>query len=76
MKNALFVLLVLTCVARSAQAQDADVLTGRVLDEGGDALVGARVEAMSLESEITRSSLTDRNGRFMISFLRAGPAAR
>lgn len=68
MKNALFLLLALTCVARSALAQETDVLTGRVVDEGGDALVGARVEALSLESEITRSSLTDRNGRFMINF--------
>lgn len=69
MKKLAFLLLgLMMCVTRAAAAQEADVLTGRVVDEAGEVLVGARVEAMSLESEITRSSLTDRNGRFMISF--------
>ncbi|HEY0673160.1 MAG TPA: TonB-dependent receptor [Longimicrobiales bacterium] len=49
-------------------AQDADLLTGRVTDEAGQPLAGARVEAMSIETEITRSVITDRAGRFMINF--------
>jgi hypothetical protein len=60
--------MVLLGSASSAWAQDADILTGRVIDEAGQPVVGARVEAMSLETEITRSAITDRTGRFMINF--------
>jgi hypothetical protein len=49
-------------------AQDADVLTGRVTSEDGQPVVNARVEAVSAETEITRSVLTDRNGRYTIVF--------
>lgn len=51
-----------------AYAQEADVLTGRVLDESGQPVIGARVEAVSIETEITRSALTDRAGRYLINF--------
>ena len=68
MRKIVFLLLLLMAGFGTASAQDADVLTGRVIDEAGDPVVGARVEAMSVETEITRSSLTDRNGRFMINF--------
>lgn len=51
-----------------AAAQEADLITGRVTDEEGQPVVGARVEAISAETEISRSALTDRSGRFMINF--------
>jgi hypothetical protein len=52
------------------QAADSqsDVLTGRVFDPDGAPLAGARVEAVSIDTEITRSALTDRNGRYLIMF--------
>src|ERR1700733_986317 len=49
-------------------AQDSDVIVGRVTGETGEALVNARVEAMSTETEITHSVLTDKNGRYTIVF--------
>jgi hypothetical protein len=49
-------------------AQNADLLTGRVLGEGGAPVVGARVVALSIETEISRSVITDKNGRYMINF--------
>ena len=56
----------------AAQAQSADVITGRVLDDAGKPVVGARVTALSVETEITRSVITDRNGRYMINFADGG----
>jgi hypothetical protein len=68
MKRILLLMLVLLAAPSVALAQDADVITGRVLDEEGQPLVGARVEAISAETEIRRSVLTDRSGRFMLNF--------
>ena len=52
----------------AALAQNADILTGRITGTDGAPVVGARVTAMSIESEITRSVLSDKNGRYMINF--------
>jgi hypothetical protein len=69
MKKLLLILFALLLLAPSmAAAQEADVITGRVIDDDGQPLVGARVEAISAETEIRRSVLTDRSGRFMINF--------
>jgi hypothetical protein len=54
--------------ATPALAQDADILTGRVTTEDGRPVIGARVEVVSAETEITRSVLTDQNGRYMLQF--------
>ena len=62
------ILLACLLVPAAAVAQEADVITGRVVDDEGQPVVGARVEAISAETEISRSILTDRNGRFMINF--------
>jgi hypothetical protein len=63
----LFVLL-LCALPRGAAAQASDMLTGRVVGPDGKPVVGARVEAISIETEITRSALTDASGRYMILF--------
>ncbi len=68
MKKLLLLLFALLLAPSLSAAQEADVITGRVLDEEGQPLVGARVEAISAETEIRRSVLTDRSGRFMINF--------
>lgn len=49
-------------------AQQADVLTGRVTGTDGKPISGARVEAISIETEISRSVVTDANGRYLIVF--------
>ncbi len=63
-----FVLILLATIRSAAFAQGADLITGRVVDADAHPVLGARVEAISVETEITRSAITDRNGRFMISF--------
>jgi len=68
LSRAWIVLLCFLGLPRVLAAQEADVLTGRVVDADGRPVVGARVEAMSIETEITRSVLTDSNGRYMILF--------
>ncbi|HEX6309353.1 MAG TPA: TonB-dependent receptor [Longimicrobiales bacterium] len=58
-------LLLLAAVPAAAQT---DILTGRVTGADGRPIVGARVEVVSAETEISRSVLTDQNGRYMIQF--------
>jgi len=65
-RSCLFLLLALLPAVVSGQ--QSDVLTGRVVGDDGEPVAGARVTAMSVETEITRSTLTDRNGRYMINF--------
>jgi hypothetical protein len=64
--------LLFLCALPAGAAAQADVLTGRVLGPDGQPLAGARVEALSVETEITRSGLTDGNGRYMIIFADGG----
>jgi hypothetical protein len=61
-------LLMFLVVAAPLSAQQADVLTGRVVGADGRPMAGARVEAVSAETEISRSVITDANGRYMILF--------
>jgi carboxypeptidase family protein/TonB-dependent receptor-like protein/LTXXQ motif family protein len=61
-------IVALSAVPSRSVAQGADILTGRIIGTDGQPVVGARVVAMSIETEITRSVLTDRNGRYMINF--------
>ncbi|HKB54289.1 MAG TPA: carboxypeptidase-like regulatory domain-containing protein, partial [Ramlibacter sp.] len=45
-----------------------DILTGAVTDPAGNPLEGADVEAMSLETEISRHARTNEKGRYTIVF--------
>lgn len=63
-----FLVLLLLCLPRIAAAQQADVLTGRVTGTDHTPVAGARVEAISVETEISRSVVTDGRGRYMIVF--------
>src|SRR5687768_3672600 len=62
------VLLLLLALPAVASGQNADILTGKVTGGEGEAVVGARVTVISIETEISRSTLTDKNGRYMIVF--------
>jgi len=64
----LWVAVMLLALAGRAAAQEADVLTGRVVDAAGNPIAGARVEAISVETEITRSTITNADGRYLILF--------
>jgi len=64
--RALFALVLLVAAVPAAAQQD--ILTGRVTSEDGKPVIGARVEVISAETEISRSVVTDGNGRYMIVF--------
>ena len=65
----LALLLLLPVRPLAAQiGQTADILRGRVLDEQNRPVVGAQVEAVSLESEVRRVTVTGRDGRYTIVF--------
>jgi hypothetical protein len=65
------VLLLLLLPGR-ALAQESDVVTGRVTDPAGQPVPGARVVGTSAETGVTRSTITDANGRFMLLFRDGG----
>lgn len=58
----------LPCVAAPQVGTTTDIITGVVVDDFGNPLAGVVVEAMSLETEITRSVRTDSRGRYTILF--------
>ncbi|MEO5510522.1 MAG: TonB-dependent receptor [Longimicrobiales bacterium] len=67
----LFVVLFLVALPKLVSAQD-DVITGTVKGPGGNPVVGARVEVVSIESEITRTGITDGKGRYFVLFADGG----
>jgi hypothetical protein len=69
MRRLAFLLLLLTwCAPLPAVAQSADVITGRVVGPDGLPLGDVQIEAISIETEISRSVLTNANGRYTIVF--------
>jgi len=64
----LAVVLFVLASPMTAHAQQADVLAGRIVDADGKPIVGARIEVISAETEIMRSVVTDRNGRYTLVF--------
>jgi iron complex outermembrane receptor protein len=63
-------LLALALGAQGAAAQQAGVLTGQVVSEGGEPVAGARVEAAGI------TVVTDREGRFRVVGVPAGARMR
>src|SRR5687768_7944154 len=66
-KTALVGLLLLLGPA-VAQAQQTDVIRGRVTNEDGNALASVRVMATSIPCNVTREVRTDNRGNFQIVF--------
>src|SRR4051812_39202156 len=64
--------LILLCLgignAKTASAQDADVIRGRVTGEKAEALARAGVSAISVSGGVTRTAITDADGRYSITF--------
>ncbi|HET7041977.1 MAG TPA: TonB-dependent receptor, partial [Gemmatimonadales bacterium] len=64
-----FILLFLFAPTLRAQVGvTTDVITGTVTDQDGAPVVGATVEAMSLDTRVLRSATTDGRGRYRILF--------
>lgn len=64
-------LVLLAAGARPASAQQGsavDVITGTVTDETGKPVAGANVEAYSIESQVTKKTVTNDKGRYTIFF--------
>ena len=59
-----------------AQVGSTDIITGRVLGPDGQPVRGARVEATSIETGVTRARSTDDKGRYTILFLDGGSQYR
>src|SRR5438552_17377693 len=70
MRSRWVLVLVAALAARPAVAQvgaTTDIISGTVLQPGGQPLAGAVVEATPVETRITRQHVTDARGRFTIT---------
>ncbi|HKN64963.1 MAG TPA: TonB-dependent receptor [Gemmatimonadaceae bacterium] len=54
--------------ARRLDAQQADVVRGRVIGPDSTPVEGARVTVTSLNGQVSRQAQTDKNGRFTVTF--------
>ena len=73
-RAALLVLLAVAAVGSPAAAQggSTDILVGRVVGPDSVPIRGARVEATSVETGVTRAKTTDAQGRYTILFMDGG----
>lgn len=62
------VLAALPARAAAQVGQTTDLLLGKVTDENGAPVVDAQVEAVSLETQVSRNTRTDASGRYRIVF--------
>ena len=69
MKRLLFLLIVLlSATSTEAISQQVDVIRGQILGPDSKPLEDAKVTATSLSGNVNRSSRTDKNGRYTITF--------
>ena len=61
--------LALAGTARSASAQQTDVIRGRVTGPDSSAAAGVEVRVTSYQGNVTKMAMTDRNGRYTIIFI-------
>ncbi len=72
MFKTIFALSVLLFFSIHASAQTAGAITGVVRDQAGAVIAGANVSVRSLETNLTRATVTDGEGRYVFPELRAG----
>src|SRR5947209_178982 len=74
-----FVLVVVVLSARVVRAQvgsTTDIITGKITSPDGKPVVGARVDATSVETGVTRSRTTNDRGQYTILFPDGGGSYR
>src|SRR5262245_7048487 len=62
-----------THVATAQETSNTATVSGRVTDPQGAAAPGAQVAARQTETNVTRATVTDAEGRFRFSYLQVGP---
>jgi len=62
------ILLAFLCVAATAEAQNADVIRGRVIGVDSAAIPNVSVTVTTIAGGVNRSAKTDRNGRYTVVF--------
>ena len=70
---AVALLLLLTATARAQETIDSGSVSGRVVDAQNGVLPGAMVTLRQRETNATRTTETDREGRFRFTYLQVGP---
>ncbi len=73
--GALTLLSVLGSVVPSrmvAQGSDVDIIVGTIRDKSGNPVAGAKIEATSIETDVTRTTTTKANGTYLMQFYQGG----
>ena len=68
-----FCLALLAPLSKAQETVNSASVSGRVTDPSGDVVQGAQVTARQTETNLTRSTTTDQEGRFRFPYLRVGP---
>jgi hypothetical protein len=74
--GSVFLSAICVCVAADRLAAQETInygtISGRVTDQQGAVVPGARVQALQIDTNLTRETLTDQAGRFRLAYLRVG----
>jgi hypothetical protein len=68
----LFFLVVLFCALRAQGQAETASITGTATDPSGGAIVGAKVEATNVGTNVAQNTVTDANGRYKLADLAVG----
>ncbi len=55
-----------------AQGSDVDIIVGTIRDKSGSPVAGAKIEATSIETDVTRTTTTKANGTYLMQFYQGG----
>ena len=69
----LICLAAFTPLSKAQETVNSASVSGRVTDPSGDVVQGAQVTARQTDTNLTRSAMTDQEGRFRFSYLKVGP---
>ena len=67
-RRILFLIAALVLAGTEAQAQQSDVIRGRVTGPDSAAIENVTVTVTSISGNVSRTARTDRNGRFTVTF--------
>src|ERR1035437_10185575 len=63
-------------LVRAQVGSTADIITGKVTGPNGEPIAGARVEVMSIETQVTRFRTTNEKGQYTLLYPDGGGASR
>ena len=63
-------------IARAQVGSTTDIITGKVTGPNGEPIAGARIEVMSIETQVTRFRTTNEKGQYTLLYPDGGGSYR